>query len=996
MRFIRSTTLLTLGIVVSICTIALPFGINPRNQGTEPPQTGDQKSQDPKNPKDPKNPTGPTDPNKQDPNSPKPSVPPLNSKKPTVPPKTKNSQEKEEEDPKNARSGKKVGANTFLDLNAKPVLFESGVFEGLEPYGYSFFSSARSAVELRRQIQFNPGTLQDPEAVEALKDLSGPATMSFFNVSLPAPDRYQLGPGDKLTIRVSSPTAEPQDQKATVDSRGNLQIPLLPNAITVRGQTVMGVENLIKERLRRVIKGAEVTVTLSELRTMSVSIVGEVVAQGNYQVPSVMTLFNALYMAGGPTINGSMRNIQLKRQNGDTKIVDLYKFIQQGDSSQDFPLQPGDLILVPIAAHRVGITGEVARPGVYETTGKERLKDAINYAGGALPTAVVDRVSVLSVSAGLEREVLSLNLTSPDPAQNPVLKDFDRVELFGVREEVSNAVSVEGAVDQPRIFPFNRGMRVSDLLLKARGLLPDAHSLRADLFRTNKDGTFKLIQVNLQSAIAKLPEADAVLEPRDRLVVYFEKEVTWVGERRVYVLGAVQKPDTYYRADGMTVTDLILQSGGLLPSASTDTIFVRRKKRDGTEGELIKVHLEAVKAGTEKDVVLQDEDLVTIFVVSDARYIPEQKVRINGGVLRPGTFTRSENLTLRDLIQLSGGLVPNVGGEIQLSHARVAEGTPYEKFTLEEVITGRVNPLLQDGDVVNLPLDASILLKPITVSITGRVKHPGTYAIIRSTEKITDLIARAGGFVTDSWPEGAQFSRDPKLLATASQDRLTPRVQDLLKVIQEQEYIRALAKSDIDKLRALNATNASPLNALTGTLVPGLGGASSSTSAPGSESKLLQRESVTPARPLSSDELETSGNVPVRIDRAIKDPNSPDNLILKDGDVIEIPEKPNTVALKGAVSVPGTLLFEPNKTLKFYLDRVGGYSADADQREVLVIRATGTITRAKMGTKIELGDMIYVPTKVMVARIGDSASSFDSIVKTVTNAGLLIAILSRL
>ena len=783
----------------------------------------------------------------------------------------------------------------------------------------------------------------------------------------------------------------------TVDNRGNIQIPSLPSAITVRGQTVTSLESLLKERLRRIFKGAEVVVTLDELRTISISVVGEVVAQGNYQVPSVMTLFNALYMAGGPTVNGSMRSIQLKRSNGDTKIIDLYRFFQKGDSTQDLPLQPGDLILVPLASRRVAMTGEVARPGVYETLPNEKLKDAVAYAGGSLPTAVTDRVSVLSVQAGVERRVFSVNLKSSDPAQNPVLQDFDTVELFPVREEVANAVSIEGAVDQPRVFPVTSGMRISDLLEKARGILPEAHSKRADLFRTNPDGSYKLIPIDLQKAIEKDPSANVVIQPKDRMVVYFEKEVNFPGNRRVYILGAVRNPETYYRADGMRVSDLILQAGGLLPTASTETIYLRRKNSDGTEGQLVKIHLDAVKAGTEEDMVLQNEDLLKVLAVTDAKYVPEQTVTIAGGVLRPGVFARSENLSLRDLIQLSGGLVPNVGTEIQLSHARVPEGTPFEKFKLEDVLTNRANPLLKDGDVVSLPLDATILLKPITVSISGRVKNPGTYAIVRSTDKITDLIARAGGVLEDAWTEGAQFARDPKFLSTDAQLRLTPRVQELLKVIQEQEYIRALAKSDIDKLRALNATNANPLSGLVGAVVPSLGAASgATTTAPSTETKLLQRESVTPARPLSKDELDTSGNVPVRVDRALKDPTLPENLVLRDGDVIQIPEKPNTVALKGAVSVPGTLLYEPNKLLKYYLDKVGGYSSDADQREVLVIRATGTITRAKLNTKIELGDMIYVPTRVMVARIGDSSSSFDSIVKTITNAGLLIAILSRL
>ncbi len=946
-----------------------------------------------------------------------------------------------EDDPRNRRTPRpgdapmdeagrprpRIGLNApYRTGNAPARTFDSGPFEGLESFGYEYFASARDAVEARRLAaaprrsdragndrrgsgsdggalgedpsggalgrsgSMGAGSNDDQGSLDPTTSFVGPEAAGIANVSTPAPERYQLAPGDRLTVRFSSPTYESQERRLTVDSAGSVQVPFTGRRLTVRGLTLASAETAIARELRRGLRNAQVTVTLSELRSISVSIVGEVTAPGNYQMPATVTLFNALYAAGGPTFDGSFRRIGLRRAGGGSRTIDLYRFLLLGDPSQDVALQPGDVILVPVAQGRIGVRGEVVRPAVYELLPSETLKDAVRYAGGARPTAVLGRVQIASVRAGEQRQLVNADLRSGDPTQNPRLQDGDVVELFAVREELANAVTVEGAVDQPRSYALSPSMTVADLVEVARGLRPEAFGSRADLIRENPDRTTRLLPVDLQRALARDPAANLALQPKDRLVIYRADEVRFLEDREVEIRGAVRRPQRYERPEGLRVIDLLLQSGGLLPNASP-IVFVQKKNPDGTEGPLVRVDVRQAAIDANQNPLLSDRDIVTVFRLDEAQYLPEQIVALSGAVLRPGAYPRSEGLTVRGLIELAGGLLPNAGGEVQISRSRVARGTEPRTLDVRGVLAGTVPDVaLADGDVVSVVANGEFQEKPVLVSIQGRVRKPGIYAITGHRERLSDLVALAGGLLEEGWSGGAQFARDPEGLSTDAERRLAPRTRTILATIQRQEYLRALAKSDIDKLRAVLAAGQGGGIGISGNqVVPSAG-----SGLPGGlGTGLFNRETVTPARELDRDEIEAGGNVPVALTAALARPKGFEDVELRDGDILTIPERPTTVQVRGAVAVPSPIVFKPGQTLRYYLDQCGGIARDGDNREILVIRATGTITRAKPGTKINLGDTIYVPTKVISARLTDSRSDFESIIRTITNAGLVLAII---
>jgi len=622
-------------------------------------------------------------------------------------------------------------------------------FGDLKHFGWDYFLEARRQVDDRRKTGA-PATV-----VNALNAPVGPDTMASANITVPSPDRYLLGPGDQLTLRYSSPVQAATSTDIRVDDRGSITVPVALSRLTVRGLSLTQATAAIQTELRKYLRSAVVDIQLKELRTISVRILGDVYAPGTYELPSIITAFNALYAAGGPSDTGSFRAIQLKRVNGTSRRIDLYRLLLRGDSSQDVPLEPGDTILIPAASALVAVRGEVKRPAVYEILPTERLREAISLAGGAKPSGVTQRVSVESVRPGIERRQIDANLLRGTRADNPPLYDGDNVEIFSIRDVILNSVSIVGAVDQPRTFAFTKGMRISDLLRLSRGVLPNASFERADLYRVNPNGSTRILPFNLSLALKKDPTNDLELKPLDSVTVYSTSDVTFLGTRRILIRGAVQKPGQYYRSDNMTVRDLILKGGGILPTANTKAGYLQRTNADGTPGPLVRLDLDLVAKGIpSQNLVLQDEDTLEVFTVSETKYVPQLYVEIAGNVQRPGSFTLSAGLTIADLINYSGGFLPDTDTTKAFVQRTNENGLPGPMFTVDltKAMAGDVqaNVLLQPKDKVSIfKVSEAQFVLPQQVEIIGNVQRPGSYTLAQGM-LVADLVNFAGGPLADT------------------------------------------------------------------------------------------------------------------------------------------------------------------------------------------------------------------------------------------------------
>lgn len=864
-------------------------------------------------------------------------------------------------------------------------------------FGYSFFEGARAMLEGRlaamREGRFVPGAVTVPvptkegegranETVEPLRNFVGPDAMAAFNVATPDPERYQLGPGDVLKVRVWSPAFEPKEQTVKVDPRGVVTLPDANVRVVVRGRTVGQAESLLRAELRRLIRGANVLVQLEEVRTMAITVMGEAHLPGRYQVPSVATLFNAVYLFGGPTADGSFRRIELRRSDGTRRTLDLYRYLLFGDASQDTPLQPGDAIFVPRAERRVVMSGEVVRPAVYELLPGERLQDAIRFAGGLRASAVASSAVLETVDEGRNRVMLALDARTA----NPELKDNDVVEVPSVASEIANAVLLEGAVERPGRYPVSPETTLSELLSLAGGLRPDAWTNRFDVFRRNDDDTTSLVAVDGAKA------SQTRLQPRDRVVVYRLSDVAWTGDRVVEAVGAVRKAGTFTRSEGMRVLDLLIQANGLAPDAQLERAFLQRTESDGTPGELIAIDLRKVLAGdSEANLTLKDRDRLLVQTVAESRYLPDQTVQVLGAVQAPGVYTRAKNLTLGDLLKLAGGPTPDAGEFVEIAKSRVPEGTPTVRVSLKEAWEGgpAASTPLEDGDFVTIASRQDLVVVPRTVTILGEVAHPGPYTLGKKGETVSDLIARAGGLTETAFPEGAQFLRNPRKLRTDPQQAVAPKVREMIDLVNEAEYRRALARGELERVRIASGIKSEPI--VLG--LPGGGAAAPPASGPIPE---LKGETVTPARPLGLSELSPAGNINVNLPGALARKGGPQDLPLEDGDVLVIPARPTTVAVTGAVVAPSSSLYEKGRNVEWYVERSGGYTLDAAKDGILLIKPNGQVVRADRRTQPGVGDVIFVPTKVMAAKLADKQAEIDAVSRNVTSAAIVIALLRAL
>jgi protein involved in polysaccharide export with SLBB domain len=643
-------------------------------------------------------------------------------------------------------------------------------------FGFDFFLPARRRIlQLEKMlaegglIQQAAGTAPSPSAISGIV---GPMEMTALNVYATVPPKYIIGPGDKITIYYWSDVLDLQVLSIVVDENGEVILPRI-GRITVRGMTLPQFEDAARSAMERTIKNLRLVATLDKLRSIQIFITGEAFRPGSYAVSAVTTLFNALYACGGPNDNGSLRDIRLLRA-GKTTRIDFYKYLMEGDSSQDYELLPGDTIFIAPTGRLVEVRGEVRRPAIYELKDGERLRDLIQLANGIRSTGLAQRIQIESVrpspERGMERVVVDVDATKGDPTSNPDLLDGDVVTVFSILPERMNTVTLEGKVERPGTYELKPGMRIADLFLPPNKLLGEAYLDRADLFRLNPDmRTTTLIPIDLGKALQGDPQHNIPLQRWDRLVVYSKWDVRWIAPRVVTVVGAVGKPGGYERTDGLKLSDLILQAGGLLPEASpppeerakgarAQGLILRMNER-WEVAQAIPVDLDGALQGDPKsNVEMRDGDTLIVYKWEEIRWRPKREVMISGAVQRPGAYPRTDGLKLSDLILQAGGLMPNA----YMKRAEVVRLLPpdYEKAIVIPVELGKAiagdpssNLSLEDRDVVRIYTVKEAEYWPDrVVSIYGAVQRPDTY-VRGEGMKLSDLIFMAGGLLPGAAPK---------------------------------------------------------------------------------------------------------------------------------------------------------------------------------------------------------------------------------------------------
>ncbi|WP_026952554.1 SLBB domain-containing protein [Algoriphagus mannitolivorans] len=469
------------------------------------------------------------------------------------------------------------------------------------------------------------------------------------------PKNYILGPGDLIYVDIYGESEKYYE--ATVNPDGFV---LLDNIgpVSVSGKSIEEASAILKNRVARFypsLSGSNprtfLQVTLGNVKTIKVHILGEVRLPGTFTLSAFSTVFNALYAAGGPNENGTLRAIKLMRNNKQVAEIDVYDLLINGTANLDLQLQDQDVLLVQPFLARAKIKGEVKRPLTFELKPQDNLKDLIHYAGGFTDYAFKDRISISRIT-GNQRSV-------SDVFQNQfgifLLQGGDEITVGRILDRYSNRVQIKGAVFRQGTFALTEGLTLSQLIKNAEGLKGDAYTQRASILRTKTDLSSEVIEVNLKG-ILEGTSPDIRLQRED--VVRISSIYDIQNERYVQILGEVKRPGTYPYAAGMTPEELILMAGGLQESANTQDVEIARRLEDadlGTLADIIPTSVNPDLSINSSSQTLQPFDQV--IVRKRSNFNMQRLVSVEGQVNSPGIFAIESSVErISDLVRRAGGL----------------------------------------------------------------------------------------------------------------------------------------------------------------------------------------------------------------------------------------------------------------------------------------------------------------------------------------------------
>jgi polysaccharide export outer membrane protein len=477
--------------------------------------------------------------------------------------------------------------------------------------------------------------------------------------NVPVGPDYVIGPGDSFTIYLWGKAEETYN--VSVNRDGCIYVPRL-GTLNVSGLTFSELKSHLERKFKQYYPDFDMSITMGRLRTIQIFIVGEANNPGTYSVSSLSTIITALFAAGGPSKNGSLRDIRLYR-NGDTiKRLDLYDFFIKGFKGDDARLQSGDTLFIPVLGPVVGIAGLVKRPAIYEMKGSQTIGEMVEIAGGVLPIGYLQNVVVERVRGHDRRVIKSFNL---DPSYDRTdenlkmpLSDGDVIKIYPIHKRLRQVVYLEGHVKYPREYELRPGMRLGDIIRSYDDLLPEPYRPQAEIIRfVPPDLHPEIVGFNLGALLAGDETQNLALQDLDRIIVYD----TWEKQEKpkVTIKGSVRNPGTYSLYKGMTVKDLIFQAGNLTDRAYQERGTLTRvmPTKEGTDTVTLSFSPRNAIAGMPQDnLLLQKDDVAHIREIPLYAQALERKAYLEGEFLFPGEYSFSEGERLSSLIERARGL----------------------------------------------------------------------------------------------------------------------------------------------------------------------------------------------------------------------------------------------------------------------------------------------------------------------------------------------------
>lgn len=756
---------------------------------------------------------------------------------------------------------------------------------------------------------------------------NGSGNSEQLPMDLPVGPDYVVGTGDGLNIDLWGSSS--QKLRETVDREGRITLPDV-GAIQVAGRSLGEVQHVVQTALRTQFRELDADVSLSQLRSIRIYVVGDVQRPGAYDVSSLSTPLNALYQAGGPTSRGSMRIVKQYRGKQLIEDVDLYDLLLHGVQAGAQHLQSGDTILVPPIGSEVTVQGMVRRPAIYELHGEKNLAEVLELAGGVLPSGTLRHVDVERVEAHQSRTMLRLDIpeNNNQEAVTKALEDFqvqdsDKIKILPILPVTEKSVYLDGHVFRPGKYAYREGMKVTDLVKSYSNLLPEPYGRHAEIIRLKAPNNEpEVLAFNLDDLLQGKTQ-DLLLKPFDTVRIFgrFDFEEPPV----VTVTGEVREPGDHVTNGATYLRDAIYLAGNTTPDAELNDAQVFRRMEDGNL-KVVSVNLRRALAGDEREnILLQPTDRV--FVHKNGSRADPPTVAIQGEVARPGTYPLGNSMMASDLVRLAGGLKRSAyAQEADLARYEIEQGSrvasEHHNIPIDKALAGEpdTDVRLRDGDVLTVRQIAGWNDIGATVSVQGEVVHPGTFGIEQG-ERLSDVLARAGGFSNAAYPYGAILLRE--------------QVREL------EEKHRAELINDVQQQGVTLRTAPEAMGQWSTTL------------------HNLQATSAT-------------GRLVVHISADVKRwAHTPADIQVRAGDVLFIPKHPNLVLVDGAVYNAIAISFKPGRSASWYLHQAGGPTTAADKKNIFIIRADGSVAGGRNGlfaggaldSILQPGDMVMVPEK---------------------------------
>ena len=767
---------------------------------------------------------------------------------------------------------------------------------------------------------------------------NGTGNFDDLPMDLPVGPEYVLGPGDGLSIELWGGIS--QRLQRLVDRQGRLALPEV-GAVEVAGRSLGEVQHLVQGVLRTQFRDVQADISLSRLRAVRVYVVGDVERPGAYDVSSLSTPLNAVYLAGGPTARGSLRILQHYRGQQLLEQIDVYDLLLHGIRSGLEGIQPGDAIRVPPLGSEVTVEGMVRRPALYELNGEKSLAEVLELAGGVLQSGTLRHVDVERVQAHLSRTMLRLDIPEDNnqDAVTKALEDFqvqdgDKIKISPILPYADKTVYLDGHVFRPGKFAYREGMKVTDIIKSYHELLPEPYRRHAEIIRlTPPDYTPAVLAFNLEDALSG-KDQDLVLKPFDTVRVFgrFDFE----DQPLITVNGEVRDPGDHLTNGTTYLRDAVYLAGGTTRDAQLSDAQIFRRTENG-KLKVISVDLSKALAGDEKDnILLEPKD--RIFIHKSQAKADPPTVKVEGEVARPGKYPLGDGMSAADLVRVAGGFKRGAYTELaDLTRYEVEDGSniagEHMTVPIAKALAGQpdTDVRLHDGDVLAVRQIAGWNDLGSVITVKGEVLHPGGYGI-KEGERLSSILARAGGFRGDAYPYGAVFERvQVRELEERNRAELLRQVQD------EGFALKSTPEKDPDDKSV-------------------------------KEASLLQWKTVTERL----QNTPPNGRLVIHISKDVNRwANTPADIEVRAGDVIYIPKKPSLVMVDGAVYNPTAVSFKPGRSAGWYLRQAGGPSNMANKKAIFVIRADGSVIGGSGGlfngsaesAELRAGDMVVVPEK---------------------------------